>query len=269
MDSVLRQFVAGMDVETPMPVLFIGHGSPMNAVEENEFSQAWAQQARNLPRPKAILCISAHWETSGTRVTAMERPQTIHDFYGFPSELAQKIYPANGSPELACLTQGLLTEKVIQTDLGWGLDHGAWSVLCRMYPQADIPVVQLSLDRRNGPLYHYELGQKLRILRRKGILILGSGNIVHNLRAIESDDVTYDWAEDFDSRCKNLILTGDHKALIAYQGMGDVARLSVPTPEHFLPLLYVLGAAEEHERVTFFAEKVTLGAISMRSLRIG
>jgi len=252
-----------------MPVLFIGHGSPMNAIEDTEFSRAWAKVARSLPKPKAVLCVSAHWETVGTRVTAMERPRTIHDFHGFPPSLYQKRYPAPGSPDLARMAQEVAQQSRIEFDSQWGLDHGAWSVLCRMFSDADVPVVQLSLDQCKPPVRHYELGRELKGLRKKGVLILGSGNMVHNLREIVWQDTAYDWALDFDARIKELILSGDHQAIVDHAKLGRSARLAVPTPEHYLPLLYVLGAREEADEVGFFADKVTLGSMSMRSVRLG
>ncbi len=254
--------------DTPMPALFIGHGSPMNAIEDNEFAQGWANVAQSFPRPKAILCISAHWQTVGAQVTAMSQPKTIHDFYGFPQALFAVNYPAPGSPELAQLIQQTVRSTSVESDQQWGLDHGAWSVLCRMFPAADIPVVQLSLDQNKPPEFHYELGKELRALRRRGVLIVGSGNIVHNLRMLRWADEAYEWAVEFDEQIKQAILAGDHDTIINYERLGEMARLAVPTDEHFLPLLYVL-ACQEHEPVRFFAEKVTLGAISMRSLRVG
>jgi 4,5-DOPA dioxygenase extradiol len=254
--------------DAAMPALLIGHGSPMNAIEDNEFAQAWTELGQSIPKPKAILCISAHWQTIGTAVTAMERPQTIHDFSGFPQTLFDVQYPAPGSPELAALVQQTIRSTPVQLDHKWGLDHGTWSVLCRMFPAADIPVVQLSLDQHKAPEFHYELGKELRALRRQGVLIVGSGNIVHNLRMIAWADQAHDWAVEFDERIKQAILAGDHQAVINFDRMGELARLAVPTDEHFLPLLYVL-ACQEDEPISFFAEKVTLGAISMRSVRVG
>jgi 4,5-DOPA dioxygenase extradiol len=265
----IRTLATAPDSGATMPVLFIGHGSPMNAIEDTAFSWAWAEVARSLPKPKAILCVSAHWETSGTRVTAMEQPKTIHDFYGFPQALFEKRYPAPGSPGLARLTQETLHESAATLDLEWGLDHGAWAVLCQMYPKADVPVVQLSLDQKKPPAAHYELGRELRALRRKGVLILGSGNIVQNLREVVWEDTAFDWALEFDARMKDLILSGDHKAIIDYSKLGRSSRLSVPTLDHYLPLLYVLGAQDEGDNVSFFADKVTLGSMSMRSVRLG
>lgn len=255
--------------DTPLPALFVGHGNPMNAIEENEFSRAWAAMGARLPRPDGILSISAHWETGGTRVTAMELPETIHDFFGFPQELFDVQYPAPGSLALAELVGTTLSDAAVQEDFEWGLDHGTWSVLRRMFPNADIPVVQLSLDRRLAPEDHYRLGRALRPLRRKGVLIIGSGNMVHNLPAMVWKDTAFDWALEFDRQLAALIQAGKHAAVVDYEQLGAAARKAVPTREHFLPLLYVLGLQEENEEVSFFAEKVTLGSISMRALRLG
>ncbi|OGO35353.1 MAG: 4,5-DOPA dioxygenase extradiol [Chloroflexi bacterium RBG_16_57_11] len=252
-----------------MPVLFVGHGSPMNAIEENEFSRAWAQLGQSLPRPRAILCISAHWETAGVQTTAMEAPRTIYDFYGFPPEMYAVRYPAPGSPGLASLVQRTVQCAAVQPDLTWGLDHGAWSVLRRMFPAADIPVVQLSLDYTKSPQEHYALGKELSSFRQRGVLIVGSGNMVHNLRMIQWGEAAFDWALEFDELLRQRILAGDHSAIIQYSQFGRLATLSIPTSEHFLPLLYALAAQEESEPVSFFAEKVTLGSISMRGVRIG
>lgn len=255
--------------EMKMPVLFVGHGSPTNAMEDNEFSRAWAEVGRSLPKPRAILCISAHWETAGTLVTAMERPKTIHDFYGFPEPLYEMQYPAPGSPALARLARDTALKTQVEIDSEWGLDHGAWAVLCHAFPKADVPVVQLSLDRTKGPEFHYELGKDLKSLRHKGVLIVGSGNMVHNLRVIKWQDAAYDWALEFDATLKKLILAGDHDSIIQYAKLGEAARLSVPTNEHYLPLLYVLALQDRKDELAFFADRVTLGSISMRSLRIG
>lgn len=252
-----------------MPVLFVGHGSPMNAIEDNEFSRAWEQVGRSLPPPKAILCISAHWETEGVQATAMQTPRTIYDFYGFPPELYAVRYPAPGSPALASLVQQTLQPTTVQPDLSWGLDHGTWSVLRRMFPQADIPVVQLSLDYSLSPQEHYTLGKALSPLRRRGVLILGSGNMVHNLRLIQWQETAYEWALEFDDLLKQHILAGDHASIVNYSQFGRMAALSIPTPEHFLPLLYTLAVQEPEDDVSFFADQVTLGAISMRGVRLG
>jgi len=254
---------------TRMPVLFIGHGSPMNAIEDNEFSRAWEEVGKKLPQPRAILCISAHWETQGTQVTAMEKPRTIHDFYGFPRPLFEVQYPAPGSPDLAQRVCNLVKESTIQPDLTWGLDHGTWSVLCRMYPNANVPVVQLSLDRTIDAAGHYALGQQLKDLRQAGVLILGSGNIVHNLRLMVWEDTAFDWAVDYDARVKGWILDGDHESIIHYEKYGSAAMLSVNSAEHYLPLLYILGLKEQDEPVGFFAEKLWGGSLSMRCVQIG
>lgn len=252
-----------------LPVLFVGHGNPMNAVEDNEFSRAWQAAAGEIPRPKAILCISAHWETPGTRVTAMDRPRTIHDFYGFPKQLSDLQYPAPGSPELARRVVGLVQAGTVAEDQAWGLDHGTWSVLCRMYPQADIPVVQLSLNRSQEASYHYQVGKELRALRDEGVLIVGSGNIVHNLRLMVWQDTAFDWAREFDAQVRQWILDGEHEAIIHYEQYGRSALLSVNSAEHYLPLLYVLGLQDQGEPVGFFAEKLWGGSLSMRCVRIG
>jgi 4,5-DOPA dioxygenase extradiol len=255
--------------DTQMPVLFVGHGSPMNAIEDNEFSQAWEAVGRSLPAPRAILCISAHWETLCTAVTAAERPETIHDFYGFPAPLYQVSYPSPGSAGLARLTQQTVSCAGVELDADRGLDHGTWSVLCRMFPDADLPVVQLSLDSRMEPGLHYQLAKELRGLRNRGVLIVGSGNMVHNLGLLAWENMAFDWALEFDERLRRLILAGDHEAIIHYEKMGRAAALSIPTNDHYLPLLYSLALQDKDEEVSFFAEKVTLGSISMRSLRIG
>lgn len=252
-----------------MPVLFVGHGNPMNAIEDNEFSRAWGEVGTALPRPKAILCVSAHWETVGTCVTAMEHPKTIHDFSGFPRALYDMQYPAPGSPDLARLVQQCVGAAEVRLDREWGLDHGAWSILCRMFPGGDIPVVQMSLDRTRGAAVHYALGRSLSELRDQGVLIVGSGNIVHNLGRMLWRDTAYEWAVEFDSTVKSRILSGDHDAIVRYESLGGAARLAVPTNEHFLPLLYVLALQDPNDPVGFFADRVTLGSISMRSVRIG
>jgi 4,5-DOPA dioxygenase extradiol len=255
-----------------MPALFFGHGNPMNAIEDSVYSAAWSAAAADIPRPKAILCISAHWETEGTYVTAMAQPRTIHDFYGFPDALYRVEYPAPGLPELSEKVRSLVASTAVRLDdyYSWGLDHGAWSVLRRMYPGADIPTVQLSLDRTRNPRFHYDLGVELMELRRKGVLILGSGNIVHNLRLLQWNAAEpYPWAEEFDRQAAELILAGEHDRLVAYPTLGESALLSIPTNEHYLPLLYILALQQPGEPVSFIAEGLTLGSISMRSVRIG
>ena len=252
-----------------MPILFVGHGSPMNAVEDNEFSQAWIEAGKALPHPEAILCISAHWETNGTLVTAMEKPRTIYDFYGFPPELYAMMYSAPGSPQLAQHVRDLTTGDEIAPDLTWGLDHGTWSVLTRLFPMADVPVVQLSLDVIKNTQAHYDLGKKLKNLRGEGVLIIGSGNIVHNLRMVVFEDTAYKWAVEFDGKVKQWILADDYEPIIHYEKQGSVAELAINSAEHYKPLLYVLGAKEAGEPVRFFAEKVWGGSLSMRSIWIG
>jgi 4,5-DOPA dioxygenase extradiol len=252
-----------------MPALFVGHGSPTNAIEDNEFSGAWTEMGRSVPRPKAILCISAHWETKGAQVTAMAKPKTIHDFQGFRRELYEIKYPAPGSPSLAQRVRDLISAVPVGMDADWGLDHGSWSVLRHMFPEADIPTVQLSLKHAQAPAFHYRLGQELRPLREEGVLIIGSGNIVHNLRTIVWQDTAFDWALEFDDTIRRLIEQRDHSTLMQYESLGPVARLSVPTNEHYLPMLYILALQDAKEDLSFSTEKVTLGSISMRSFRIG
>jgi 4,5-DOPA dioxygenase extradiol len=248
--------------------MFLGHGSPMNAIEDNAFSQAWAEMGKTLPKPQAILCISAHWETDGTRLTAMPQPGTIHDFYGFPQPLYEKQYPAPGAPDLARSIQQAIPDPVVQLDYEWGLDHGTWSVLCRMFPQADIPVVQVSLDFKLPPAEHYQMGQQLKYLRSQDVLIIGSGNMVHNLGNMAWQEAAFDWARDFDAKLASLIQAGDHQSLIDYQALGESAPLAIPTNEHYLPLLYILALQDKSDQLSFFCEKVTLGSISMRSLKL-
>ncbi len=256
-----------------MPVLFLGHGSPMNAIEENEFVEGFRQVARNIPRPRAILCISAHWETQGTYVTAMSQPPTIHDFGGFPRALYEVQYPAPGSPELAGETKELVTKTEIGLDDKWGLDHGAWSVIKHLYPQADVPVIQLSLDYTQPPQYHFELAQQLAALRRKGVLIVGSGNMVHNLRMVAWDKLNveaygYDWALEASHKMKEVMRNGDFSPLIQYRNQGKAFELAIPTPEHFLPLLYTLALKEEKDDISFFNDKAIGGSLTMTSVRI-
>jgi len=252
-----------------MPVVFLGHGSPMNAIEDNAFHRGWADLGARLPRPRAVLCISAHWETQGVGVTAMEQPRTIHDFFGFPQALFDVRYSAPGNPALARRVSELLAPHRPALDMSWGLDHGSWGVLIAMYPRADVPVVQLSLDMTKDGAYHYELGRALKPLRDEGVLILGSGNIVHNLRLFDwRKPQQLDWAVRFDAVAKQRIAAGDHGDLIDFERLGEDAALSINSREHYLPLLYVLGAAEEGEPVSLFNETV-MSSISMTSVVIG
>jgi len=257
-----------------MPLLFVGHGNPMYAIEDNEFSYSWKLLGETLPRPKAILCISAHWETNGTFVTAMSHPQTIHDFGGFPKELFAVEYPALGSPELAFKAKKMIKQTDVQLDQKWGLDHGAWSVIKNMYPKADIPVVQLSLDYNKSPQYHYELAKELQSLRDKGILIIGSGNLVHNLRLVAWDKMNdqefgYDWAKQANDIFKNLISEHNHQALINYTSLGKEVQMAIPSPDHFLPLLYILALQKDNETISFFNDKAVMGSLTMTSVKIG
>ena len=268
----MKQALASLERrDERMPVLFVGHGSPMNAITDTPFSRAWTELGGTLPRPTAILCVSAHWETKGVMVTAMDRPQTIHDFYGFPEALHAKLYPAPGAPELARKTAELVRKAPVALDQSWGLDHGTWSVLARMFPRADVPVFQLSLDATRASSWHYDLGKELKPLRERGVLVMGSGNIVHNLRRVSRQlpDAGFDWAIEFDAKIKGLIDRGDHQGVIDYQALGQAAQLSVPTNEHFLPLLYALALKDEKERIVYFNDAATMGSISMRSLLIG
>ncbi len=262
--------------DTPlMPVVFVGHGTPMNAIEDNEFVHEWSKLGLQMPHPQAILCISAHWETRGTFVTAMEQPKTIHDFYGFPRELFAQQYPAKGSAELADLVRRQIKDVTVGEDYEWGIDHGSWSVLKHIYPHADVPVVQMSIDHFKGAQYHYDLGKELAFLRRKGVLIVGSGNMIHNLRImkIEGDDFNaeygYDWAFDLNNLFKNKIMDGDHTSLIDYNHIHASAGLAIPTPEHYIPLLYTLALQQKDEKISIFNDKVIAGSLSMTSLVIG
>ena len=247
------------------PALFIGHGSPMYAITENPYTAAWAALAKRFPKPKAVLCVSAHWETEGIRVTTSAQPRTIHDFYNFPRELYQLTYPAPGAPELAERIADVLSARA---ESEWGLDHGAWSVLRVLFPNADVPVIQLSLDKRESPAGHYAIGKRLAGLRDEGVLVLGSGNIVHTLRLHRGAVAPYDWAIKFDGRVKQKIAENDHGALTDYDSLSEEAALAVPTPEHYLPLLYMLAVCRAGEKPEFLTEDVT-GAISMRSVAVG
>ncbi len=257
-----------------MPVLFLGHGSPMNAIEENEFVAGFRNIAKQIPKPNAILCISAHWETKGTFVTAMENPSTIHDFGGFPKELFAVRYPAPGSPDLAKETKSLVKKTNVGLDDKWGLDHGAWSVIKHLYPDADVPVIQMSLDYSQTPLYHYELARQIKSLREKGVLIIGSGNMVHNLRMVAWDKLNapeygFDWAIEANEKMKKYILDGDHAGLINFRSQGRAFDLAIPTPEHYLPLLYSMALKEESDQIHLFNDKAIAGSLTMTSVKIG
>jgi 4,5-DOPA dioxygenase extradiol len=269
----LNKMTAPFGSTAQMPVLFIGHGSPMNAIEENEFVQGWRNIGRTLPRPHTILCVSAHWETRGTFVTAMEKPRTIHDFGGFPKALFEVQYPAPGSPELAIQTREMIKKTEVGLDEKWGLDHGAWSVINRMYPEADIPVIEMSLDYYQNPQYHYNLARELAGLRSKGVLIIGSGNMVHNLGLVawdklNADEYGYDWAIEASEKMKRFILNGDHQQLINFKSQGKAFDLAIPSPEHYLPMLYALALKEEDEKVILFNDKAIAGSLTMTSFKI-
>ncbi|MCI4340429.1 MAG: 4,5-DOPA dioxygenase extradiol [Thermoplasmata archaeon] len=256
----------------PMPAIFVGHGNPMNAIETNAYTEAWQRLAASIPTPRAIVCVSAHWYVRGTRVTAMERPRTIHDFGGFPRPLFEVDYPARGDRKLAERVAELLAPTVVEQDTSWGLDHGAWSVLVRMYPKADVPVVQLALDRTQPPSVHYELGRRLDALRDDGVLILGSGNLVHNLHAYswgQHPAQPYEWAVDFEQQVVRALSRGEHAPLVAYEGFGESAALSVPTPDHYLPFLYAIATARPGDHFAYPVEGFDGGSISMRAVRIG
>ncbi|KIC96228.1 dioxygenase [Flavihumibacter solisilvae] len=273
--AAFKNFTCGLnEQEQIMPVLFIGHGSPMNGIEDSEFSRRWTQIAKEIPTPKAVLVVSAHWFTSGTRITAMDFPKTIHDFGGFPQELFDVQYPAPGNPALANETAGLLHSAHVELDHDWGLDHGAWTIIRHMYPDANIPVLQLSIDYTKGPQFHYDLGKELYALRKKGVLLIGSGNMVHNLRMVAWDklndqDYGYDWAKDINEKFKSLIQEGNYKPLINYSSLGKEALLAIPTPEHYLPLMYTLGAKGGKDDISIFNDKAVGGSLTMTSVKIG
>ncbi|MBP6378411.1 MAG: 4,5-DOPA dioxygenase extradiol [Kaistella sp.] len=270
LESITQQF----NNTEKIPVLFLGHGSPMNAIEENQFVQGFRNISREIPKPNAILCISAHWFTNGTFVTAMQNPKTIHDFYGFPKELFEVNYPAPGSPELAKETAALLLPEIVEEDHSWGLDHGAWSVIKHLYPDAEIPVIQLSIDYTKPPQYHFDLAKKLQKLREKGILIIGSGNIVHNLRMVDWKNINtvgagWDWAIEAREKTNNWLLEGNFQNLIDYHRQGVALQTAVPSPDHYLPLIYSLGLKEKSENLSLFNDELIGGSLSMTSVRIG
>ncbi|MEY2829789.1 MAG: hypothetical protein RIQ33_1647 [Bacteroidota bacterium] len=260
-------------LKTPkMPVLFMGHGSPMNAIEENEFVTGFKTIAKTLPTPQAILCISAHWLTQGTKVTAMPMPRTIHDFGGFPQALFDVQYPAKGSPELAIETKKIITTTSVELDDKWGLDHGAWSVIKHLYPLANIPVIQMSIDYSKPASYHFNVAKQLSTLREKGVLIIGSGNIIHNLGMVDfanmdKDNYGYDWAIEARSKVNELILSNNFEPLLDYHKLGKALQLAVPTPDHYYPLIYILGLKQTSEKTSLFNDKLMAGSLSMTSVK--
>ncbi|HUR97171.1 MAG TPA: 4,5-DOPA dioxygenase extradiol [Pyrinomonadaceae bacterium] len=254
-----------------MPAIFFGHGNPMNALADNPITQAWAEIGRTIPKPKAILCVSAHWYVPAVAVTAMEQPRTIHDFGGFPRELFEVEYPAPGSRDLAERLESLI-DDVILDEGSWGLDHGTWSVLCHVFPDADVPIVQLSINEAQPSEFHYQLGRSLFPLRNEGVLIIGSGNLVHNLHAYawgRHDVEPFEWALRFDAKARELIAAGEHAPLVDYETLGRDAMLSAPTPDHYLPLLYVLGTQTSDDAVTFPVDGFDGGSVSMTTVKIG
>ena len=273
--SAFKRFTSGLaEQEILMPVLFVGHGSPMNGIEDTEFTRRWTQMAKEIPTPKAVLVVSAHWFTKGTKITSMDFPRTIHDFGGFPQELFDVEYPAPGNAILAKETAEFLHSAHVELDHDWGLDHGTWTIVRHMYPAADIPVLQLSIDYSKGPQYHYDLAKELYHLRKKGVLIIGSGNMVHNLRMVAWDklndtEYAYDWATKMNNKFKELIQHGDHKPLINYSTLGKEALLAIPTPEHYLPLMYTLGLKDSKDNISFFNDKAVGGSLTMTSVKLG
>lgn len=255
-----------------MPAIFFGHGNPMNALAHNAWTEGWAAIGKEISRPRAVLCVSAHWYLPATLVTAMPAPRTIHDFGGFPRQLYEIKYPAPGDPELAHRVQSILAPLSVELDERWGLDHGTWSVLCHVFPEADVPVIQLSIDETQPAEFHYKIAKRLAVLRDEGVLIAGSGNLVHNLHAYawgRHDIAAFDWAVSFEARARKLLLAGHHEPLIAYETLGSDAALSVPTPDHYLPLLYVIAQQREGDEVSFPVEGFDGGSVSMLTVRIG
>lgn len=256
----------------PMPAIFFGHGNPLNALQRNVWTEGWAAIGQGMPRPTAIVCISAHWYLPATLVTAMERPRTIHDFGGFPRELYEVEYPAPGNAELAHRVRELLAPVNVGSDYRWGLDHGTWSVLCHVFPESDVPVIQLSIDETQPASYHYEIGKRLGPLRDEGVLVMGSGNLVHNLHAYawgRHPVEPLDWAVRFEERARELLLSNTHQPLVNYEALGLDAKLSAPTPDHYLPLLYVLALRREGDEISFPVEGFDGGSISMLTIRVG
>ena len=260
------------EAEQLMPVLFIGHGTPMNAIEDNNFTRSLIKLGSELPRPKAILCISAHWATRGTFVNVSAKPKMIYDMYGFPNELYEVIYPANGSPKAAREVQESITSISVVSDTKWGFDHGNWSVMTHLFPKADIPLFQMSIDYYKPMAYHYELARQLKSLRTKGILIIGSGNISHNIQSVDQSNINakaLDWALEFDTAIKKLLDNQNHKGLINYEHIGASAQLAVPEPSHYFPLIYAVALQNKYEKITYFYSKIYYGTLAMRSFKIG
>ena len=260
--------------EQLMPVLFVGHGSPMNGIEDTEFSRRWTSIAKEIPVPKAVLVVSAHWFTKGTHITAMDFPATIHDFGGFPKALYEVQYPAPGNPQLAKETASMIHTTNVDLSHDWGLDHGTWTIVRHMYPEAKIPVLQLSIDYTKDAHFHYELAKEIYALRKKGVLIIGSGNMVHNLRMVAWDKLSepeygYDWALQMNDTFKKLITNGSFDQLMHYQNLGKEAMLAIPTPEHYLPLMYTLGLKAKNDPVSFFNDKAVGGSLTMTSVKLG
>lgn len=269
----LKDFSSLFSDTERMPLLFLGHGSPMNAIEENEFVKGFRDIAKIIPKPNAILCISAHWFIKGTKVTSMEMPKTINDFYGFPQELYEVNYPAKGSPILANEVKNLLMPNLVELDYDWGIDHGAWSVIKHLYPKADIPVVQLSIDYTKPASFHFEIAKKLSELRNKGVLIIGSGNIIHNLRLVDygnfdKDNYGYDWAIEAKETINRFLLDGNYESIINYEKQSKSIQLAIPSSDHYLPLIYILALKQKEENITLFNDKLVGGSLSMTSLII-
>ena len=269
----LETITNSLDNTDKMPVLFLGHGSPMNAIEENEFTQGFKQAIVGIQKPSAILCISAHWETKGTHITSNKIPKTIHDFGGFPQALFDVQYPAPGDPALANNIKASITKTIIELDDTWGLDHGAWSVIKHLYPQADVPVLEMSIDYTQPAQYHYELAKQLHSLRHKGVLIIGSGNMVHNLRMVAWDkfntpNYAFDWALEASAKMKQWILEDNHKELIQFKNQGKAFDLAIPTPEHYFPLIYALALKDAKDTVSLFNDKAVAGSLTMTSVKI-
>ncbi len=272
--DALNKWQQNLATTSKMPVLFLGHGSPMNAIEENEFVAGFRTISKEIQKPTAVLCISAHWETKGTYVTAMTNPRTIHDFGGFPKALFDVNYPAPGDPKLAAETKRLITSTTVELDHKWGLDHGAWSVIKHLYPDADVPVIQMSIDYSQPASYHYALAKELAQLRERGVLIVGSGNMVHNLSKVawdhlNDDNYAFEWAKEANDKMKSYILANDHTSLIDFKKQGTAFQLAIPTPEHFMPLIYTLALKTEKDPVVLFNDKAVGGSLTMTSVKIG